>query len=152
MTTTTPAAGGAHGHGATASGAKLAAIPSEVAEAFLARLGEHGPDSIELALGAHEDDGTLIGVAAFGAVRADHGSLIVAVVPERRRLKIGSDLLLRARGRRGANGHPVVPGVLSRRRGRCRRAARTCGLTTARRVDAGTVTAVLDTTECPASE
>src|SRR5687768_8725843 len=93
VSTTTPTDSGAHQHLATTSGARLAAVSSEVAEAFLARLGERGPDPIEVALGAHEDDGTLIGVAAFGAVRADHGSLIVAVVPERRRLRIGSDLL-----------------------------------------------------------
>ena len=150
--TTTPAVAGAHGQGATSSGAKCAAIPSDVAEAFLARLNEHGPDPIEVALGAHEDDGTLIGVAAFGAVRADHGSLIVAVVPERRRLKIGSDLLhelMASSARTGIRwfqvSYPTDAAATDA-------LIRACGLTTARRVEAGTVTVVLDTTGSPANE
>jgi len=152
VTTTTPASGGAHWHRPTASGATLAAIPSEVAEAFLARLGEHGPDSIEMALGAHEDDGTLMGVAAFGAVRGDHGSLIVAVVPERRRLNIGSDLLHALVAEAARTGIRWFQVSYPADAAAADALVRTCGLTAARRVDAGTITAVLDTTECPASE
>ena len=146
MSTTAPSSSGAHRHLATTSGARLAAISSEVAVAFLARLGERGPDPIELALGAHEDDGTLVGVAAFGAVRAAHGSLIVAVVPERRRLRIGSDLLqalMADAARTGMHWFKVsypagAPAADALTRG--------CGFTTARRVDGGAITAVLDTT------
>jgi GNAT superfamily N-acetyltransferase len=140
------ATSGATGYPVTTSGAKIATIPAETAEAFLARLGERAPDPIELALGAFEDELTLIGVAAYGAVKANHGSLIVAVAPERRRLGIGSDLLqtlLADAARTGVRwflvSYPsdaVAADAL----------VRNCGLTTARRSVADCVTAVLDTT------
>jgi hypothetical protein len=89
----TGTAGGTERQRVTASGAKVDSIRPEQATAFLTRLCEPSAEPIELALGAHEDDGTLIGVAAFGAVRRDHASLMVVVAPERRRLKVGTDLL-----------------------------------------------------------
>jgi len=152
VTTTTPADGAPHRHAPTASGAKLAAIPADVAEAFLARLGEHGPASIEAALGAHEDSGTLIGVAAFGDVSADHGSFIVAVVPDRRRLKIGSDLLHALVADAARSGVRWFQVSYPAGAADADALARSCGLTIARRVGAGTVTAVLDTARCPPSE
>ena len=147
----TAATCGAPRHPVTASGATLTAIPAETAEAFLARLGERAPEPLELALGAHEDDGTLIGVAAYGAVRANHGSLIVAVVPERRRLRVGSDLLqalLAAAARTGMGWFRVSypSGAVA-----ADALVRSCGLATARRSVADSVTAVLDATSSASS-
>jgi len=151
VSTTTGTTGQADGQRLTTSGAKVAAIDAETAQAFLGRLGEHGPKSIELALGAHETEGTLIGVAAFGDVGVDHAALIVAVVPERRRLGIGSDLIYALADDAVLTGlrwfqvsylaSDVAADAL----------VRTCGLTSARRVVADTVAAVLDTTG-PSSE
>jgi GNAT superfamily N-acetyltransferase len=88
----------------TTSGAHLAAIETEVAVTFLARLGGVSPEPIEIALGALEDDGTLIGVAVLGPTIRQREWATVAVTPARRRLKVGSDLLgtlLRHAGTRG---------------------------------------------------
>ena len=146
MPTTAATTGAAQQYPATASGAKLTSVPAEAATALLARLGVPAPDSIECAIGAHQDDGTLIGVAALGAVRAANGSLVIAVVPERRRLKIGIDLLhaiVNDAARIGvrrflvcyARGAVAADALL-----------RSSGLITARRVVNGNVTAVLQTT------
>ena len=146
MSTTTGTTGGADRQRITASGAKVAPIGPDSAQTFLARLGERGPEFIELALGAHESEGTLIGVAAFGDVGVDHASLIVAVVPDRRRLGIASELLYALADEAALTGlrwflvsYPVSELAADA-------LVRTCGLTTARRVVDDTVTAVLDTT------
>ena len=146
MSTTTGTTGGADRQRITASGAKVAPIGPDSAQTLLARLGERGPESIELALGAHESEDTLIGVAAFGDVGVDHASLMVAVVPERRRLGIASELLYALADDAAVTGlrwfqvsYPVSELAADA-------LVRTCGLTTARRVVDHTVTAVLDTT------
>jgi GNAT superfamily N-acetyltransferase len=126
----------------TASGAHLRPVDPEVAAAFLARLGEAGPEPIETAVGAYEDNGTMIGVAVLGPSSRQRASLTVAVTPERRRLKVGSDLLGALLGRAGAEGlgyvacsHPVaVP---------AEGLARSMGLITARRVHQGVATVVV---------
>jgi GNAT superfamily N-acetyltransferase len=129
----------------TASGAHLAVIAPEVAAGFLARLGEVGPQAIEVALGALEDDGTLIGVAVLGPAIRQRAWATVAVTPARRRLKVGSDLLgalLRQPDIRGlrylACSRPAVsagtagPALV-----------RSLGLITARRVHQGMATLVV---------
>ncbi len=146
MSTTTGTTGGAHRQRITASGAKVAPIGPDAAQTFLARLGQHGPERIELALGAHEAEGTLIGVAAFGDVGVGHASLIVAVVPDRRRLGIAGELLYALADEAALTGlrwflvsYPVSELAADA-------LVRMCGLSTARRVVDDTVNAVLDTT------
>jgi len=70
----------------------LTPIELSVAHEFLTRLDETPPEGIDVALGAHEDNGTLIGVAVLAAA-GRRGAGLVAVVPARRRLHIGRDLL-----------------------------------------------------------
>ena len=146
MSTTTGTTGGADRQRITASGAKVAPIDRDSARTFLARLGERGPEPIELALGAHEPEGTLIGVAAFGGVGVDHASLIVAVVPDRRRLGIASELLHALADEAARTGLRWFLVSYPASELAADALVRTCGLTTARRVVDGTVTAVLDTT------
>lgn len=77
----------------TASGAKVASISIEAAEVFLGRLDEKGTAPIRSALGALQDDGLLIGVGVLGPEADQQAAAFVAVARERRRLRIGSDLL-----------------------------------------------------------
>jgi GNAT superfamily N-acetyltransferase len=121
---------------ATASGAHLESIPPEVAAGFLARLGERSPEPIDAAVGAREDNGNLIGVAVLGASNPERASATVAVTPERRRLKVGSDLLYALLGHAQAHGlrylilaHPAA--------GPAEGLVRSLGLSIARRVDHG---------------
>src|SRR5262245_1716946 len=79
--------------GPTVSGARLAPIDPAQAGSFLAHLGERAPTSVVTAFGAFEDNGALIGVATLEAPKLAVVSATVAVRPERRRLKVGSDLL-----------------------------------------------------------
>ena len=74
----------------TTSGAHLSPIDAKAAAAFLARLDEHGPEPIDVALGALEDSGTLIGVGVVGASSPQRAWVSVAVAPPRRRLKVGT--------------------------------------------------------------
>ena len=76
----------------SASGARIRPIDGAHARAMLNRLGETVPQEADLAWGAHEDNDTLIGVAMLG-IGVHRGEAVVAVVPERRRLKVGGDLL-----------------------------------------------------------
>ena len=126
----------------TASGAKVVPVSVEAAEGFLARLDQRGAGPIASALGALQDDGFLMGVGLLGA-EADHQApAFVAVARERRRLKIGSDLLsalldeASSRGLRRLRvtyeGSAAADGLL-----------RGSGAVTARRVTGGVVTAVL---------
>ena len=84
---------GAELHRVTSSGAKIAPVSVEAAEAFLARVGERGPDEIWIALAALKDDESMIGIAVLGASVSDEGRAMVAISPEYRRLQIGTDLL-----------------------------------------------------------
>jgi GNAT superfamily N-acetyltransferase len=127
---------------ATASGAHIDDVDPGVAAAFLARLGERGPEPIATALGAFEDDGTLIGLAVFGTSTRERAWATVAVMPARRRLQVGTDLLgalLRQSATQGIRylvcSHPVVApaGDL----------VRSMGLTAARHVHQGMTTLVI---------
>ena len=127
----------------TASGAKIVAISAEAAEAFLARVSEASP-GIEVALGALQDDGVLIGVAILGtAANRVQAPATVAVSPARRRLMVGSDLLhallaeATARGVQRLHvtypvGKPGAEGLI-----------RSSGLVTARRIAHGVVAAIV---------
>jgi GNAT superfamily N-acetyltransferase len=126
----------------TTSGAHLGVIDPEGAAEFLDRLGEVGPEPIEVALGALEDDGTLIGVAALGPSTRQRAWATVAVTPARRRLKVGSDLLgalLLHAGTRDlrylACAQPTVAAGTAE--------VRSMGLITARRVHHGVATLVV---------
>jgi GNAT superfamily N-acetyltransferase len=128
---------------ATASGAKLEAITTDAAKGFLARLSERGPDTIGIALGAFESDGALIGVAVLGEPSASSAPAVVAVAPERRRLKVGSDLLhalLAETARRGVRRVFVTYPAHSPSADALIRAS---GLVAARRVVNGLATVVL---------
>lgn len=76
----------------TVSGAKISPVEPHAAEEFLTRLGETTPQGLDVAFGAREDNGTLIGVAVL-APAGHWGTGLVAVQPARRRLRIGRDLL-----------------------------------------------------------
>lgn len=79
--------------GLTNSGASMVRIASPEAEAFFAALGVRGPDEIWVALAAFDDHATMVGAAVLGATPADRSRMMVAVVPEQRRLSVGTDLL-----------------------------------------------------------
>jgi GNAT superfamily N-acetyltransferase len=145
VSTTTETPGSPDRERITTSGAKVEAVDPDSAQRFLARLERRGPELVELALGAHEPAGRLIGVAAFGDVGVDHASLVVAVVPDRRRLGIASELLYALADEAARTGLRwfLVSYPSSEMAGDA--LVRSCGLTSARRVVDGTVTAVLDT-------
>lgn len=93
MTAAEAAPGGLDRRHLTTSGAKIVSVSTDAAEAFLGRVGVRGPEEIWVALAALQDTGAMIGVAVLGASSADDGRVMVAVAPERRRLRVGSDLL-----------------------------------------------------------
>lgn len=143
MSTTEAATGGRREPVATTSGAQIVPISVEAAEAFLARVGERAPEEIWVALSAVQDQGPMIGVAVLGASLTDEGRVMVAVAPEWRRLKVGSDLinaLVDEAKRRGLRhlriSYPTTATTADA-------FLRSCGLMSARQTVNGTVTAVL---------
>ena len=77
----------------TLSGVHIRELTETVAREFLQRRSAHVPNPIPQGLGAFEDNGALVGVLAVTGY-ADGVTIIhVAVSPERRRLKIGTDLV-----------------------------------------------------------
>ncbi|HZQ28164.1 MAG TPA: hypothetical protein VFA94_10745 [Acidimicrobiales bacterium] len=86
---------------ATASGAKVRPIPPDTATTFLARVGEPAFGTITVAFGAHEDDGTLIGVAVLGARTRYTSSRECAG----QRVASPSDMQSRRLGELGGNEH-----------------------------------------------
>jgi hypothetical protein len=77
----------------TLSGAHIGPLPSDRAQLLLRRFGLPSPYRLPLALGAYDDDGLAIGVLATGRRTAGRTSVWLAVTPERRRLKVATDLL-----------------------------------------------------------
>jgi hypothetical protein len=78
----------------TLSGAQVREVAESDARAFLSRHSApltHQP--IRLALGAFEDNGSLVGVLAITGPPDCVATIHLAIVPERRRLKLGTDLL-----------------------------------------------------------
>jgi len=143
VTTTEAATGGGREHVATTSGAQIVPISLEAAEAFLDRVGERAPEEIWMAVSAVQDNGPVIGVAVLGASLTDEGRVMVAVAPEWRRLKVGSDLinaLVDEARRRGVRhfriSYPATATTADA-------FLRSCGLMSARQTVNGTVTAVL---------
>jgi hypothetical protein len=63
-----------------------------VASRLLPRLGLPPRGHIQLALAAHDDDGVVVGVFAVAPLTASTTTVWLAVPPERRRLKIATDL------------------------------------------------------------
>ena len=144
MPTTTPRPAPTQPLLATTSGAKLAPISTDAAEAFLARVGQRGPETTEIALGALGDDMRLIGVAVLGAGGDSRSSsATVAVTPERRRLQIGSDLLHALLGAAARRGVRRVSATYPVGATGAEALVRSVGLPTARRVVNGQVTAVI---------
>src|ERR1039458_8253820 len=78
-----------------ASGVRIETIGVGTALTFLERLGKKvgAPGTPDHAWGAFQDAATLIGVAVLAISGPSTGYACVAVVPERRRLRVGSDLL-----------------------------------------------------------
>ena len=77
------------------AGARVDRISAAVASTFLARLRDAAwTGDIVLAVGAFIDSGELVGVAVLSPPDADRAEAFVAVTPARRRLGIGTDLLL----------------------------------------------------------
>jgi hypothetical protein len=126
----------------TLSGARLAPIDPGQAASFLAHLGQRAPTPLDTTFGAFEDNGALIGVATLDTPKLCVVSATVAVRPERRRLKVGSDLLhlLICHAHR-SNVRYVV--FASAEATGIEAVARSLGLTAARRVHRGIVTTVV---------
>jgi hypothetical protein len=78
---------------ATLSGAHVRPVSTEDAAQLLKRLGLSTSDRLALALGALDDNGGMVGVLATGPWTAVGTNVWVAVTPERRRLKVGTDLV-----------------------------------------------------------
>jgi hypothetical protein len=76
----------------TISGAHLEPVSINAIDLFLSRLAVPAPPHLHLALGARDDDGQLVGVLAAGTLTATKTSIWIVVTPERRRLKIATDL------------------------------------------------------------
>ena len=77
------------------AGARIDRIPATAATTFLARLRDATwTGDIALAVGAVTDGGELVGVAVLSPPAADWADAFVAVTPARRRLGIGTYLLL----------------------------------------------------------
>jgi len=94
----------------TASGAKIDAVSADAAEAFLARVEQRAPGDIDAALAALQDDGSIIGAAVLSAGLGGRMHGLVAVSPDRRRLRVGSDLLHALMLAAAARGHARVHG------------------------------------------
>ena len=78
----------------TASGARIETLPLDLARSFLGRYGfaDYRPAPFDLAWGAFEDSGRLIGVGVLANVTIQGGRAWIAVAPERRRLGVGGEL------------------------------------------------------------
>ncbi len=90
----------------TLSGARIEAIPICTARSFLARMGENGDIAgfSVRAWGAYEHADALIGVAVLAISTSPRGHFFIAVVPARRNLGVGGELLhtlVREAARRG---------------------------------------------------
>lgn len=85
---------GAHHQRQTLSGAHIRVLEESEARVFLSR---HSTpllqQPIRLALGAFEDSGSLLGVLAITGPPDCVATIHLAITPERRRLKLGTDLV-----------------------------------------------------------
>jgi hypothetical protein len=77
----------------TLSGVHIRELTETVAREFLQRRSAHVPNPIPQGLGAFEDNGALVGVLVVTGYADGESIIHIAVSPERRRLKIGTDLV-----------------------------------------------------------
>ena len=83
----------AHNRYQTLSGAHIRPLPEPDAKAFLDRNGAPMLQPIRIALGAFEDNGDLVGVLAVTGSPPAVGTVHLAITPERRRLRLATDLV-----------------------------------------------------------
>jgi hypothetical protein len=79
--------------GHTLSGVHIREVPEPTARAFLSRLEAPVLEPVRFALGAFEGDDTLVGVLTVTGPTPASATIHVAVTPERRGLKISTDLV-----------------------------------------------------------
>lgn len=78
----------------TLSGAHIREVAESEAKTFLSRHSTPlAQQHLRLALGAFEDDGSLVGVLAITGPPDCVATIHLAVTPERRRLRLGTDLV-----------------------------------------------------------
>lgn len=77
----------------TLSGAHIRPLPERDVKAFLDRNGAPMTQPVRIALGAFEDNGDLVGVLAVTGSPPAVGTVHLAIRPERRRLKLATDLV-----------------------------------------------------------
>jgi hypothetical protein len=77
----------------TLSGAQVREIPETLAQTFLSRHSAPVLQASRLTLGAFEDSGALVGVLAVTGSSVEAATIHVVVTPERRRLKLATDLV-----------------------------------------------------------
>jgi hypothetical protein len=77
----------------TLSGAHIRELSDTATKEFLQRMSTPMMEPIRMALGAFEDSGALVGVLAVTGSAGCVSTVHVAVSADRRRLKIGTDLL-----------------------------------------------------------
>jgi hypothetical protein len=82
----------AHNRRQTLSGAHIRPLSEPDAKAFLDRNGAAMLPPVRIALGAFEDNRDLVGVLAVTGSTPGVGTVHVAITPERRRLKLATDL------------------------------------------------------------
>lgn len=82
-----------HSRRQTLSGAHIRPLSEPDANAFLERKGAPRLSPVRIALGAFEDNGDLVGVLAVTGPPPAVGTVHVAITPERRRLKLATDLV-----------------------------------------------------------
>lgn len=80
----------------TTSGGTITTISREVANRFLARFDQPTTRSPTVARGAFDEGHTLIGAATLTGRTDPSATLVIVVDPDRRKHKIGSDLLCAA--------------------------------------------------------
>jgi len=77
----------------TLSGAHVRPLSEPDAKAFLERNSAPMLQPVQIALGAFEDNGDLVGVLAVTGSPPAVGTIHLAITPERRRLKLATDLV-----------------------------------------------------------
>jgi GNAT superfamily N-acetyltransferase len=122
----------------TTCGAQIEVISIDTARIFLDRFGQ--PSSIAgtacSAWGVFQDSTTLIGVAALAiSGSSTNGQAFLSVMPIRRRLGVGSDLLQLLVDEAGMRGLRTLVGVYPAADPAPQGLARALGLTVARRID-----------------
>lgn len=148
MLDTNASTDGAVNLASTSTGITLAPLPADTAHTFLLRLDLIPPDLIPpdsgaSAIGAFQDGDSLIGVAAIGRERNGGAAALIAVMPDRRALGVGTDLLHALAGEAEARGLRRLLATYAASNAAAERLVAASGLTTGRRRTDGEVTVVL---------